>query len=59
MQRCCPKLQAIIYRYFGENTVQMNKCVLKAVQASITDRTLKAKNAVISDRCRSQVLDQS
>ena len=51
MQRCCPMLHAILYKYFGENTVQMNKCVLKAVHASMTKNTLLAANPVNSDKC--------
>ena len=40
IQICWPMLHAMLYRYFGEKTVHMNKCVLNAVHASITNRTL-------------------
>jgi len=51
MQRCCPMLHAIQNKYFGENTVQMKRCVLKAVHASMTDSTELATKAVTSDKC--------
>jgi len=51
MHRCCPMLHAIQNKYFGENTVQMKRCVLKAVHASMTDSTELAKKAVTSDKC--------
>ena len=54
-QRCCPMLQAMLYRYFGENTVHMKRCVLKTVHASITDMVLVALNAVSIDRCRNKI----
>lgn len=38
------------YKYFGENTVQMNKCVLSAVHAAITNATLIATKTVIKMR---------
>ncbi len=53
-QRCCPTLHAILYKYFGEKTVQMKRCVLKAVQASITASTLLDANIVNNDRCCSK-----
>ncbi|KAM0513531.1 hypothetical protein ACHAPE_007793 [Trichoderma viride] len=34
------------YKYFGENTVQMNKCVLNAVHAAMTNATLIAAKTV-------------
>ena len=54
IQRCCPRLHAILYKYFGENTVQMNRCVLNAVHASITDDMLLAVKNVWSDKCCTQ-----
>lgn len=38
------RLQAMANRYFGLNTVQMNKCVRKIVQATITARRLADVN---------------
>ena len=49
--KCCPKLQAILYKYFGEKTVQINKCVLSNVQAAITKNRLLVTNTVRSARC--------
>jgi hypothetical protein len=46
--KCQPTAQAIAYKYFGENTVQMNKCVRKSVQAAITATKLAAVKAVIA-----------
>ena len=43
-------LHAIQNKYLGENTVQMKRCVLKAVHASMTDRTELATKAVTSDK---------
>ena len=51
IQRCCPMLQAITYKYFGENTVQMKRCVLNVAQASMTAKTLAVLNALTSDKC--------
>lgn len=53
-QRCCPMLQAMLYRYFGENTVHMKRCVLNAVHASITAMILAALNAASNDWCRNK-----
>lgn len=44
-------LHAIQNKYLGENTVQMKRCVLNAVHASITDSTELATKAVTSDKC--------
>lgn len=54
-QKCCPMLQAMLYRYFGENTVHIKRCVLSTVHASITDMILAALNAVSNDRCRNKI----
>lgn len=54
-QRCCPRLQAMLYRYFGENTVHMKRCVLNTVHATITAMMLAALNAVSNDRCRNKI----
>lgn len=50
INKCCPKLHAMQYKYFGENTVQMNKCVLSAVHAAMTNATLIATKTVIKMR---------
>lgn len=42
-------LHAMQNKYLGENTVQMKRCVLKAVHASMTDSTELATKAVIKD----------
>ena len=55
IHRCCPMLHAMLYRYLGENTVHMNKCVLNAVHASITNKRLLATKVVSNDRCRIQI----
>lgn len=39
------------YRYLGEKTVQMKRCVLSAVQAAMTEAMLAAVNAVRSEIC--------
>lgn len=46
--KCQPTAQAIAYRYFGENTVQINKCVRNKVQAAITATKLAAVKAVVA-----------
>jgi hypothetical protein len=45
-RRCCTKLQAMQYKYLGENTVQMNRCVLNSVQAAMTATTLAVVKTV-------------
>ena len=59
MQRCCPILHAMVNKYFGEKTVQMNKCVLKAVHASMTESTPLAENPVNSDEYCNQSSDRN
>lgn len=49
--KCCPKLHATQYRYFGENTVHTNKCVLSTAQAAMTAATLPAANTVCTATC--------
>lgn len=49
--KCCPKLHATQYKYFGENTVHTNKCVLSTAQAAITAATLPAANTVCTATC--------
>lgn len=49
--RCMPRLHAMLYRYFGENTVQMKRCVLSAVQATMTATRLAAVNTVSRPTC--------
>lgn len=49
--KCCPKLHATQYKYFGENTVHTNKCVLSTVQAAMTAATLPAANSVCTATC--------
>lgn len=44
--KCIPTPHPTAYRYFGENTVQTNRCVLSTVQAAITPSTLAATNTV-------------
>jgi hypothetical protein len=39
------------YRYLGENTVQINKCVRRAVHAAITAAALNVVNTVRKARC--------
>lgn len=54
--RCCPKLHAMQYKYLGENTVQINRCVRRAVHAAMTNATLAAVNTVKSLMWRSYTL---
>jgi hypothetical protein len=49
-------LQAILYRYFGENTVQTNKCVRCTVQVAIIKNRPVATKRVISPWCRNRML---
>lgn len=49
--KCCPKLHAILYKYFGLNTVQINKCVLSTVQAPMTNTNAHVTNTVKSAKC--------
>lgn len=46
--KCWPRLHATQYRYLGEKTVQMNKCVRRAVHAAMTDATLAVAKTVRS-----------
>ena len=46
--KCQPTAQAIAYKYFGEKTVQMNKCVRNNVQAAITATKLAAVKVVVA-----------
>ena len=39
------------YKYFGEKTVQINRCVLNAVHAAMTKATLIVVNSVVSMMC--------
>lgn len=39
------------YRYLGEKTVQMKRCVLRMVQAAMTDATLNVVNMVSTVMC--------
>lgn len=58
-QRCCPRLHAMLYRYFGEKTVQMNKCVLNIVHARMTKNMLAAVKVVRSVRWHARMLRRS
>ena len=49
--KCCPKLQAMLYKYFGLKTVQIKRCVLKSVQAAITNAKLAVTNTVNRLKC--------
>ena len=51
-KRCCPTLHAILYKYLGEKTLHIKRCVLNAVHASMIARTLAALNTVSNNRCR-------
>lgn len=46
MAKCCATLHAIAYKYFGLNTVQMNRCVRSAVHASMTASNAELVNKV-------------
>lgn len=48
-------LQATLYRYLGEKTVHMNRCVLNTVHASMTERTLLHTKVVSKIRCPIQL----
>lgn len=39
------------YKYLGEKTVHMNRCVLSVVQAAMTNATLTETKTVIKARC--------
>jgi hypothetical protein len=39
------------YKYFGENTVQIKRCVRRIVQAAITAATLHVVNRVSTATC--------
>lgn len=49
--RCCARLHAIAYRYLGEKTVHIKRCVLNNVLAAITATNDAAVNTVNSMRC--------
>lgn len=46
--KCHPTAQAIAYKYFGEKTVQMNRCVRRSVQAAMTATKLAAVKVVVA-----------
>lgn len=46
-----PNTHATVYRYFGEKTVQMNKCSRNAMQAPITKEVLVVMNSVKMTKC--------
>jgi len=54
MQRCCPRLHAVLYKYFGEKTVQMKRCVRKSVQAPMTKNKLLVTKRVSNARWRNR-----
>src|SRR2546423_13587596 len=51
MRMWCQTSQAIVNKNVGEKTVHMNKCSLRIIQATITERLLKAVNRVRSAKC--------
>jgi hypothetical protein len=49
--KCCPKLHAILNKYLGLNTVQIKRCVLSSIQATMTNPKLPNTNTVKRLRC--------
>src|SRR6266536_5059655 len=47
--KCCPRHHTMVYKYLGENTVHMNRCVRSTIHATITPSNATELQSVVSD----------